>query len=291
MRISERTVKALGRIATGDEANGVQLAPYQTGPELVAFFNEFGFNDVYGGGRGFPSRWMYAEEKIRSHNDTQFLILLVEGLVDPRRFLDSQFSVEAAVDYLNQYLKFDGYEVLLVGNLYRVRDLTRGTISLDVPNEHTDPLSHKFIEEQIIKCDKKITEGDFDGSITNARTLLEAVLLALEEQLVGSRQDYDGDLPRLFKRVRNQLNLDPARQDISDSLRQLLTGLVSIVNGISSMRNSMSDSHATSYRPSKHHADLAVNSSKTIASFLFETYQYQKDKGLIRFSAASGNPS
>jgi hypothetical protein len=107
-------------------------------------------------------------------------------------------------------------------------------------------------------------------------------LLAIEERIVGSRQEYDGDLPKLFKRVRALLNLDPSRQDISDALRQLLSGLVSVVAGVSSLRNSMSDAHASSYRPAKHHAKLAVNAAKTVTDFLFETFEYQKSKGLIK---------
>jgi hypothetical protein len=67
MKVSERTIKALGKIATGDQAkDGNALAPYQSGPQLVTFFNEFGANDVYG--QGFPSRWNFAEAKIRSFN-------------------------------------------------------------------------------------------------------------------------------------------------------------------------------------------------------------------------------
>lgn len=280
MHVSERTIKALGKIATGDEATDGPLAPYQSGPQLVTFFNELGSNDVYG--QGFPSRWQYAEAKIRSFNGSSDLTRVVEAIFDPRRFLDSKFTAELAVEYANQYLKYDGFEIVYVGEFFRVRDLQSGSISLEVPFDDPDKLSHVFIEEQLSKCDRKIADSDFDGAITNARSLLEGVLLALEEHVTGIRQDYDGDLPKLFKRVRNLLNLDPSRQDISDALRQLLSGLVSIVNGVSSLRNMMSDSHASSYRPAKHHAKLAVNAAKTVTDFLFETFQYQEGKGLLK---------
>jgi len=51
MKISERTIKRLGEIITGDKA----LSPYRSGPKLVSFFNDFGTNHTYG--QGFPSRW------------------------------------------------------------------------------------------------------------------------------------------------------------------------------------------------------------------------------------------
>ena len=71
----------------------------------------------------------------------------------------------------------------------------------------------------------------------------------------------------------------PASKDISDTLKQILSGLTGIVNGLSGLRNLMSDSHARSYKPDKHHAKLAVNAAKTLADFLFETKEYQVQKG------------
>jgi hypothetical protein len=49
MKISERTIKRLGEIITGDKA----LSPYRSGPKLVGFFNDFRSNHAYG--QGFPS--------------------------------------------------------------------------------------------------------------------------------------------------------------------------------------------------------------------------------------------
>jgi hypothetical protein len=49
MKISERTIKRLGEIITGDKA----LSIYRSGPKLVGFFNDFRSNHAYG--QGFPS--------------------------------------------------------------------------------------------------------------------------------------------------------------------------------------------------------------------------------------------
>ena len=51
MKISERTIKRLGEIITGNKS----LSPYRSGPKLVSFFNDFGTNHTYGD--GFP--WVY----------------------------------------------------------------------------------------------------------------------------------------------------------------------------------------------------------------------------------------
>lgn len=103
----------------------------------------------------------------------------------------------------------------------------------------------------------------------------------IEVELDPNSQENDGDLNKLFNRARKLLNLDPSRKDISDSLKQVLSGLSSIVSGLASMRNKMSDAHAGNYKPSRHHAKLAVNAAKTLADFLFETKAYQIKKGLL----------
>ena len=80
------------------------------------------------------------------------------------------------------------------------------------------------------------------------------------------------------------LNLDPNRKDISESLKQLLRGIVTIVSGIASIRNSMSDAHARSYKPAKHHAKLSVNSVYTICMFLLDSFDYQVKNGTIQIA-------
>ena len=99
-----------------------------------------------------------------------------------------------------------------------------------------------------------------------------------------NNQKYDGNVNQLYKRVQKLLNLDPNRKDISDSLKQLLRGIVTIVAGIASIRNSMSDAHARSYKPSKHHAKLAVNSVYTICMFLLDSFEYQVKNSTIQIA-------
>jgi len=270
LRISERTIKALGKIVTGDE----RLSPYRGGPNLVALFNELGLNDVYG--QGFPSRWTYAEESIRKLNGRPELPLLIEKIFDPREFLNNEFEITNALEFFNQYLSYEKHQLVLVGGYAKVRDLNGVDVNFVHPFKNSKDDAHIFIDEQVKKCDAKISSGDYYGAITNARSLVEAILTEIEKGLDESAPEYDGDLVKLYKRVAKLLNLGPERKDISDTLKQILTGLSSIIAGLAGLRNKMSDAHVASYKPSKHHAKLAVNSAKTICDFLFETKEYQK---------------
>jgi hypothetical protein len=273
MKLTERTISAIGQIVTGDE----QLSRYRSGPQLVRLFNDFGANDVYG--QGFPSRWQYAEEKVRSLNGTSAIGSLLCQILDPRELLDTEFQAESAVEYVNARLKYDGYEVLIDNGLAKVRDLSGVSVTCEHPFQGSEKEGHLFIDEQIQKAETKIKEGDYDGAITNARSLLEAVLMELETTLDDQAPPYDGDLPKLYKRVQKLLNLEPGRPDIEGPLKQVLSGLVSIVGGIAGLSSRMGDRHVRSYKPAKHHASLVVNTAKTMANFLFETHQYQNGKG------------
>jgi len=275
VKIARNTLAELVKIVTGD----TKLSPYRSGPMLVQLFNQFGSNDFYG--PEFPSRWKYAEEKLLPLNQTSSLRKLINNIFDAREWIGKDLKPEFAAEQLNKFLKFDGFELVRDGEHFKIRETGAVAVQFDSPFPESQEVNHVFIEEQVRKCDKKIDEGDFGGAITNARSLVEAVLLEIEKQLSPTPPQYDGDLIKLNKRAQTLLNLDPARKDISDMLRQVLSGLTSVVNGLAGMRNKMSDAHAAGYKASKHHAKLAANSAKTFADFIFDTPSYQKEAGKL----------
>lgn len=276
MKISDFSSNKIGEYIAGDDENW----PYRRGTDLVDFFNKLGFRETYG--QGFPSRAVFAKEKVAELNGKSKLKDAIREMLDPRLWLEltsKGHTVETCADQVNEIIKYDGYEVVRDGNFYKVRELSGTIIEFENRFEESDVLSELLIEEQIQKCREKIEIGDYSGAITNARTLVEAVCVKIEAELDANAKGNDGDLMKLFSRVRKLLNLDPNRQDISDSIKQVMIGLTNIIHGLSTMRNKMSDSHGVTYKPSRHHAKLAVNSAKTLADFLFDTMSYQMEKG------------
>jgi hypothetical protein len=276
VNVSEYTIEFLGNLVAGD----VPGLPYRSGPQLVKFFNQFGARDVYPSGGGFPTRRIYAQDKVRELNGSAALKEVIAKIVDPREFSKAEKSVEEAVALLNENLKYDGYELVRDGHMFKVRELSAGRVKLDASAHVPDELTQLTIDENIRKCETKLSEGDYSGAITNARSLIEAVLIGIEKDMATDTPAYDGDLVKLYKRVQKLLNLEPDRKDISEPLRQILSGLTSIVNGLAAMRNKMSDAHALTYRPSRHHAKLAVYAATTLADFLFETKSYQHQRAV-----------
>lgn len=149
-----------------------------------------------------------------------------------------------------------------------------------IPVEFTPPnkLTYDHIKGELKKCDKKIIEQDYAGAITNARSLLEGTLKEIIFTITGEHPDPKYDLVKLLNDARKHLNLDPSKPEIIEPLKQVITGLASTVQGLGTIRNVISDSHSRKYEPDAHHAILVVNASKTIASFIFGTFQYQQAK-------------
>jgi hypothetical protein len=281
LTLSARSIGALQKLITGDpiKQDVPAVAPYRSGPALISFFNEFAGNDSYG--QGFPSRWKYAEDKLQGHNGTDDLTAVVEAALDPDHFFDTKFELSAALEYLNRYLDRDGYRVVVAGKRCRIETNTGLSVAAESVLPVRDPLSHEYIREQTDKCDKKVADGDYDGAITNARSLVEAVLFEIEGRLDVGRPSYDGDLQKLYKRVQKLLNLDPEKVDLTDSLKTVLRSLSGIIAGIAPLRNKMGDAHVRTYKPERHHAKLAVNSAKTLTDFLIDTLEYQERTGRI----------
>lgn len=271
MKVSEYTIEFLGDLIAGD----LEGAPYRTGPELVAFFNRFGPHEVYGA--GFATRRFYARDKLRELNGKRSLEQALLHALDPRAFLKEERGVEFVIPQVNEYLRLDGYEVVKVGLTYRVRNL-KDQLRLTDEATVSHELTRTAIDENVQKCEEKLAAGDYAGAITNARTLLESVLVGIEKDVDSNAPEYDGNLQALYKRVQRYLNLEPGRQDIAETLRQILSGFVSVVSGLAGIRNKMSDAHAPTYRPSRHHAVLAVSAAVTLVNFLFETRNYQRER-------------
>ena len=103
MIISDKTIEKL-RTLINEETE------YRTGPQLVAFFNKYGFSDVYRS--GFPSRWLYTETKLKLLNGTPELDKCIKDLFAPINFIGRFSDLDKFILDFNKYLSFDGWNVV-----------------------------------------------------------------------------------------------------------------------------------------------------------------------------------
>lgn len=153
-------------------------------------------------------------------------------------------------------------------------------LEYEIPKE----LTFEHILESIEKCEKRINDEDYSGAVTSAKTLVEGVCKEILQKFPDVTIDNKTDLPSLFTKVRQNLNLNPKDPKLDNSLKEVLTGLIKVVNGISEIRNSHGDSHLPKYKIDRHHALAVVNSAKTVVTFLFNTYEYQLERGTLELA-------
>ena len=253
MRISGSTIEVLASIITGGSDN--QKLGYRNGSELVDFFNKFGTNDIYHS--GFPSRTDYTIRMLKEYNGTNTVVDIIKEALDPEHF-DMNVPYNEAAGKLDKYLQKDGYKLIpnridclidesgwvnkgnfLVFDVEPIGDKTVEVVSVT-------KLNHEYINDQIKKANEKLIKGDYDGAITNSRTLVEAFQEKIIRKSGAEVPRFDGDMQKLYKATKKALNLDPSQKDLSDTLKQILTGLNNLVSGISGLSNKMADRHARS---------------------------------------------
>ena len=106
MHLQKKTLEKLRKLINEE-------TEYRSGPQLVQFFNDFGFNDTYG--QGFPSRWMYTDDKLTRLNGTPELDKCIRNLFAPVNYIGRIEDLDDFIKDFNQYLIFDGWKVVRKG--------------------------------------------------------------------------------------------------------------------------------------------------------------------------------
>lgn len=115
------------------------------------------------------------------------------------------------------------------------------------------------------------------AAVTAACAILESVCKVLIEQEQLGLPNKEA-LTTLWPIVQRFLGLDPAKQEDKD-IQKILTGLISLSDGIACLRTHASSAHGRGLKPYKlspRHARLAVGGAHTLAMFVIETWEERK---------------
>lgn len=118
---------------------------YRSGPQLVQFFNELGFNDTYG--QGFPSRWAYTDGKLAKINGTPELDKCIKKLFAPVNFIGRVGELDNFIKDFNQYLAFDKWKVVRNGAEINFVRLDQVEIDESIPALNEDDFLKKEFQE------------------------------------------------------------------------------------------------------------------------------------------------
>lgn len=73
---------------------------YRSGSQLVNFFNELGFNNVYE--QGFPSRCFFTDECLKELNGTDGIEKCIKKIFNPREYISNISILDNYIKELNQ---------------------------------------------------------------------------------------------------------------------------------------------------------------------------------------------
>ncbi|WP_436942170.1 abortive infection family protein [Staphylococcus xylosus] len=141
-------------------------------------------------------------------------------------------------------------------------------------------LAEKFDVEYVLKeCNRieKEAQTDPEDAITSAKSMVESTLKYI---LDSEEEDFNNNesLRDLYKKVSRIMNLSPGGYN-EKTFKTILSGMISVINGLDEVRNEYGDAHGKSkrnYKPETRHASLAINSARTITEFLLSSYKNKK---------------
>lgn len=120
---------------------------YRSGPQLVNFFNNYGFNDRYG--QGFPSRWKFTDEKLNHLNGTSKINDCILTIFNPINYIGNIDKLNSLILDFNQYLAFDD---LMIKNEYQKITIVKYQIE-DKKTTKIELTEDEFLKQEFLKID------------------------------------------------------------------------------------------------------------------------------------------
>jgi hypothetical protein len=131
---------------------------YRSGPKLVRFFNDLGFNESYG--QGFPSRWIFTDEKLNKINGTSALDQCILNTFAPVNFIGRFEKLDQLIQEFNQYLVFDKWKLVRQGADLSFQKLER----INIPEDLTKQSENEFLSREFTNVD--IRKLGLEGTIS-----------------------------------------------------------------------------------------------------------------------------
>ena len=290
IKLSPQTIEALAFVISGGAANdnAPMIGLYRSGPKLERFMRSCNVDLRVGNNSRLPALIDCLIEVARGQDADTLLPRIIENAADPRDFVDAPEKLTRVIDYLNNYLTFDGLELQRRGQTIRLTVAgTQTQVIAELVNK-ADVLDFDTVRRDLDRA-LGSSENDPEDAVTAACSTIESmcrsILLELELPLPPRK-----DISALYKAVREPLGISPERtdlpQEIVDDVRKVLSGLVTAVEGIGALRTHAGDAHGRERgfrRIDARIARLAIHSASTVALFLLETWQQKyPTKTLIR---------
>lgn len=191
MILCKKTLEELRKIINGDGTDD-----YKSGPKLVDFFNELGFNDSYG--QGFPSRWVFTDYKLEKINGTPEIDKCIKTVFAVNNYIGRVSYLDKLIADFNQYLVFDKWKIVRENEKIIFKKLDEIIIE---NNEKTSEMSEKeflqlsfessidrigleyllteILKMRILEAESNTSTGNSLSSIILIGSIMEGILLGV----------------------------------------------------------------------------------------------------------------
>ncbi|MEG4057971.1 MULTISPECIES: hypothetical protein [unclassified Microcoleus] len=170
---------------------------YRSGPQLVEFFNALGFSDSYR--QGFPSRWIFTDERLRQLNGKPELDECIKSVLSPVNFINRIPELDKHIAEFNQYIAFDQWKVVRDGANIGFAKLEKIEIDETATPTEDEFLKREFsnisiaeiglesdlsdiLQQRIKEIEQCFSVGAYLSVILLAGSTLEGILLGLAKK-------------------------------------------------------------------------------------------------------------
>lgn len=171
---------------------------YRSGPKLIQFFSDFGFKESYG--KGFPSRWIYTDEKLKLINGTPTIDDVIKKLFSPINFIGKVNELEILLQEFNKYLAYEKWKIIILDGEVKFKKLEKIDLEINGDKKNVNAfLEREFnnidlrklnlesnivtiLQERISEIEKCFTSEAPLAVILLAGSTLEAIFLGVAVQ-------------------------------------------------------------------------------------------------------------
>ncbi len=214
--------------------------------------------------------WPFDDSRLQLDDDGRFLDLLC-AMIHPVARSDKAEAV-ALAEMFNAHLAHDGWKIIEKEKISGHPVFVAISNEAAVQVENTERIGSAHALSQLKKCEERIAQNDYDGAISASRSLLENVFADIYQKATGEKVRKGGSLIDLYKVVKNLLNLSDDKYS-NEAIKAILRSLAAMVEGLDNLSNDMGDRHIRPVAPQRRHAQLCVNTAKTLTTFLYDTFE------------------
>jgi hypothetical protein len=291
VQLSDQSIEALANIISGGSANDGDppIGVYRQGWKIEAWFKAFGVPVKIGSQSRLPATRTALNLAIFL-DSSDLVKRIVERAADPRDFISKPEKHLAVVAYLNKHLVFDGVRLESSGLSVELIEVSQSSGVVEALAAVAGGIDFDTVQRDLDRA-VRAADADPEIAVTAACSVVESVCWSILVELdveVPVKQDISG----LYRAIRDPLGLSPTKEglssDIVNDVKAVLSGLVTTVQNIGSLRTHAGSAHGKGRgfrRIDARIARLAVHSASAIALFLIETWKLRYPDRILPLKA------